>query len=471
MRRRAPFTTTCAAAFVGRQGRLPVAVALLAATLVATDAGARRVPSAGGKVVVSVPEDLIEAAAEAHIYVPMIERVHPRSVRDALAHPALPGLPGWRSTVLVDAVASPDKSEWILTAPGPAGGMGASLGSCFATDGRGRWPGVVLRAAGIDIDVSVVRDTVTLRFSKPVGAVPELLEGCMLRGATGQYSRTGRLQLDARDGHVLGPPSMRRIELRPPGQPADLVADPPLTPGVGTLLAPFPDVLLLLQPKNLREKDPLDLTSDEGALPSFRTELRADLLVNIFWAGRGGPALGILPPGLAPARPLPEPTAPGRPLPLTLNTLSSAAERISIVRDGDDILADGVVERIAVLLRTRGFGTQPLAPGVSTAGDALRVLRWRPPTSDPALALLVLVGTYPEIADAVTLDGVKLLSDDADARLQVAMTLERELIAGRAAVPLLVAERWFGFNADLRGVRVRPDGVPLLDQAFWGGNP
>lgn len=450
---------------------LPIAFAALALGIVATDADARRVPSVGGKVVVSVPESILEATVEAHIYVPMIERVRERSARDRLAHPSLPGLPGWRSTVLVDVVASPDQKEWILTAPGPAGGMGASLTSCFTIGGRGRWPGVVLKAAGVDLDVSVVRETVTLSFSEPVGAVPELLEGCMLRGATGQYSRTGRLQLDARDGHVLGPPPMRRIEFRPLGQPADLIADPPLTPGVGTLLAPFPDVLLLLQPKKLREKDPLELTSDEAALRSFRTELRADLLVNIFWSGRGGPALGILPPGLAPARPLPEPTVPGRPLPLTLNNLSSAAERISIVRDGDDILADGVVERIAVLLRTRGFGTQPVAPGVSSSGSALRVLRWRPPTADPALALLVLAGTYPEIVGADTLDSGKLLDDDADARVQAAMTLERQWIEQRAVVPLLVSERWFGFNADLRSVRVRPDGVPLLDQAFWGGQP
>jgi hypothetical protein len=454
-----------------RRLRRSIVWPLLALVLVAAEADARRVPSAGGKVVVSVPEALLEATVEAHIYVPMIERVRAPSSRDQLAHPSLPGLPGWRSTVLVDVVSSPDQAEWILTAPGPAGGMGASLTQCFAADGRGRWPGTALRAAGIEVKVQVVRDTVTLGFSRPVGAVPELLEGCMLRGATGQFSRSGRLQLDARDGHVLGPPPMRRVEFRPPGQPADLVADPPLTPGVGTLSAPFPDVLLLLQPKKLRDKDPLDLTSDAGALPSFRTELRADLLVNIFWSGRGGPALGILPPGLAPARPLPEPTAPGRPLSLTLGNLSSAAERVSILRDGDDVLVDGVVERIAVLLRTRGFGTQPLSPGVSSSDTALRVLRWRPPTADPALALLVLAGTYPELLDGAALDGVRLLSDDIDARLQTAMTLERELIGSRAVVPLLVAERWFAFNPDLRGVQVRPDGVPLLDRAFWGGTP
>ena len=55
-----------------------------------------------------------------------------------------------------------------------------------------------------------------------------------------------------------------------------------------------------------------------------------------------------------------------------------------------DALLEGVIERLAVILRNRGILVDIKRSTNDAAGDGVEILRWRPPTSDPALALLSL---------------------------------------------------------------------------------
>ncbi len=99
------------------------------------------------------------------------------------------------------------------------------------------------------------------------------------------------------------------------------------------------------------------------------------------------------------------------------------------------------------------------------------MLRWRPPTEDPAVALLELAGRNPELmsdeAGSGTLDP-RLLSMDEGERVEGALAVERQWLEERRVIPLMTAERWFTFDPRLHGVHIRADGVPLLHDAFWG---
>jgi hypothetical protein len=97
----------------------------------------------------------------------------------------------------------------------------------------------------------------------------------------------------------------------------------------------------------------------------------------------------------------------------------------------------------------------------------------RPPTTDPALALLSLAGTRAElrakdVARAALADE-RLLSRNRDDRVAAALALERAWIDLGVAIPLMTADRWFVVDPDLRGVVIRPDGVPLVDGAYFAG--
>lgn len=450
---------------------------LLLGVALALPASARREPSLGGTLVLAVPGELKDATVDAHQRSPLVEPAVGRTAQERLAHPSVKGLPGWKSLILEEAIPSEDYREWTLRFEGPGPPVARTLQQCFDVAAEGAWPGRVLVAAGVTSSVRAAPGEVVIAFSRSVGPLGELLAGCLLPTTTGPYAVLGDRHLGARDGHVKGPPAIARVELRSFGEPGDLVAGSPMASGVGELLAPFPDVVVLHQGLDVRVRDPLELgTRGDRGLRAFREELAADYLAAIFWAGRGSSAFGILPPGLAPARPLPDPLGGGRPLPLTLNALSSGAERIQVHHPDDDILVDGVVERLAVLLRTRGFAIESRPGGEGQgASDALAVVRWRPPTADPALALLELASRFPDLqvrppTDSPVADP-RLLSADPEERVEAAIALERHWIETRAVVPLVTAERWFAFNPRLRGVRVRPDGVPLIDEAYWGESP
>ena len=119
---------------------------------------------------------------------------------------------------------------------------------------------------------------------------------------------------------------------------------------------------------------------------------------------------------------------------------------------GDPLAAD-LADRLALLLRGRGWST--------SGGPSARIVRWRPSTDDPALAMLELAALVDLPAPATLLDGA--LAD----RTEAALSLERSWLREGRVVPLLTAALWYSVSPRLRGVRIRGDGVPLLADAWW----
>jgi hypothetical protein len=103
------------------------------------------------------------------------------------------------------------------------------------------------------------------------------------------------------------------------------------------------------------------------------------------------------------------------------------------------------------------------------ANVALQLIRWRPQTLDPALALLQLVADHPDVFSAPTDRLDALLSGDPAERLAAAVSVEASWLSDRRVVPLFTAERWISVSPAVRGVRIRPDGVPLLHDAYLVG--
>ncbi|MFZ9887985.1 MAG: hypothetical protein ACO3JL_10825, partial [Myxococcota bacterium] len=268
-----------------------------------------------------------------------------------------------------------------------------------------------------------------------------------------------------------GEPSLAVVELRREGDPADIAFGAPSASQGGALLAPYPDVVLLFQSRASRGADPLLIAAQDGAA-RLQSDLELELLIDVYGGGSGRTATGLLPPGLAPARPLDPPPVVRRSEPLTLAALPASAPRVPLHLWSHDDLSVGIADRLAVLLRAGGYGalierdmTKPLVDGVA-------LLRWRAPTTDAALALLALIGRWPELKELIgsqALKDARLLDAEADARIAAALELERRLLATRAVIPLVSADRWLTLDPMLRGVRLRVDGVPLLHDAWWGG--
>ncbi len=486
--------------------------ASLLALLVTTSVHARRLPGPGGKVTVALPQELVGPTSEAHLYAPLVEPTLGDDAATSLARPPIPNFPEWKSSVLRAVNREDGGAVWRLTADQTSSIVAESVARCFSKRTEGSWPAAVLKARGVNVDVSAAGADVRVKFSEPVGPMLELLAGCSLRtssGAhTGGYTAGSAGILVWRSGGYGPPPLLGFVEvtssaagtLAPtpfgatplgatpgtsspaggaPASRADIVAFGAESPGSATLLAPFPDVLMLLQSPAAKKKDPLGLFDRAVGTLGFRQRLRADLLAAAYAQGRGGVAEGLLPPGIAPARPLPQPQGPERLAPLALVQLPANAPRLLVRRAEGDQLVDGVVERLAVLLRNRGYLVDFVRPpsdgaaGDPRSADAVEVLRWRPPTTDPALALLSLAGARPNLVDddaaQRALKDPRLLSFAEEERVAAAVALERAWLDAGLAVPLLTADRWFTADPDLRGVRIREDGVPLLHDATFGG--
>jgi hypothetical protein len=433
---------------------------------------ARRAPSPGGSVSVAVPAELLPTFIEAHAYVPLFE---PRQLTDDVG---VPGAPEHSSRV-VDAVShSDDDRTWRLEVRAPPQEVAHAIGRCLAGRNERRFPVDALRAAGVVADVSVTGGDVTIVFNKPVGVFPELLSWCPLRPSvgtpTGPYALSAPGRLSWRSGGFMAPPLLGAVELREAenAERADVVIAPSGdTPGAtGALLAPWPDVIVLVQSTDTALADPFALNDDEKGLSGFRQTLRADLLVAAWASGRGGPTEALLPPGVAPARPLP-PITSTTTAPLSLTPVPSGGPRLPLFVAEGDILSDAVAERLAVLLRGRGIVLD--VRRVSRGDDGGELVRWRPPSRDAALSLLSFVGERDGLAsdkdvETALADG-RLLARDPELRLAAALVLERALLDSRLVVPVVVIERIVAVDADLRGVVIRGDGIPLLDGAWWGG--
>ncbi len=472
-----------AAAFLG--------VVVVVALLFSATAQARRAPGPGGTVIVSVPADLVGAVVEAHIFAPLLQ---PRGLDVGAAAPdraPLAGAPAWSSAVLSKIAVDDAGLRWTLTPHAPVGVVKEAVARCLSgrpdRTPQSSWPVMALRAAGVSETVEGIGGDVVVTFDKPVFVLPELLAFCPLRAAqnapTGAYAISGPGRLAWRSGSFDAPPLLGAIEVRASAgtdtttDKADVVVNP--TGGDSgngaTQLSPWPDVVVLVQGSGARDADPFGLSDARAGTRAFRTALRADLLAAAWASGRGGPTEALLPPGVAPARPLPASVGVDR-TPLALRPVPADAPRVSVVVRGGDVVTDGVAERLAVILRARGRLLEVRRAEAQSEDGAERgseLVRWHPPTKDAALALLSFIGARPELnndpAVRRALDDRALLAADPAVRLAAALALERALLDSRRVVPLLVVDRFLVVDPDLRGVVVRGDGVPLLDGAWWGG--
>jgi len=471
-------------------GRVLVAALVVACGVV--PAWARRAPAPGGTAVVSVPPELLEATLEAHSFAPLFVPRGGQLGGDV----ATPGAPEHTSNVIAELEPVTTAGEvlgtsWRLRAWAPAPDVAHAVTRCLAPHAvpgsktpRTTFASAVLAAAGVTVEVVGRHEDVVVRFNKPVFVVAELLTACPLRPAsgapTGPYAVQAPGRLAWRSGSYEAPPLLGAIELRGPltgSERADVVVahgESSLSAGA-TLLSPWPDVIALVQEPDTVVSDPLGLADDEGAgLFSFRQGLRADLLAATWGAGRGGPTEALLPPGVAPARPLPPPPASAPSLPLALVPLPRDAPRVTLAVGADDALSDAVAERLAVLLRGRRTLLEVKRGEQGKSGSAdVELVRWRPPSRDAAVSLLAFVGARagllnePAVQKATA--DARLLGADPAQRLGAALALERALLDERLVVPLIVVDRSIVVDPDLRGVILRGDGVPLLDGAWWGG--
>ncbi len=426
----------------------------------------RRQPAAGGEVTVALPAPLRAATREALLFVPLAEADDvslPPTVR--AARPLVPGT-AVRSHVLSAISGAEGDVSWTLSPHEPTPGLEDSVRACLAPEpGDSAWPGRALAAAGVSARVSEDGGGIRVEFSTGVAVLPELLTGCLLRsaqGATGAFEAGDAGRLPAREAAIGGRPLVDAISLRDEDSPADVSLGDPRREGGGLLVAPWPDVLLLVLDDGAREADPLGLGEDGESLVRFQGELAPALLRAGRPGGRGAGTRGLLPPGVGPDRPLAGAREAAPPHPLELRALPESAPRLTVHVPEADPLAVDIADRLALLLRARGWATDRR----SGDGPTGRIIRWRPPVADAGLALLVLADRVPSLRlDSV--DAASLLAGSPSERTSAALTLERRWIAERRAVPLLTASRWLVLHARLRGVRVRGDGVPLLDGASW----
>ena len=426
----------------------------------------RRQPAAGGEVTVALPASLRAATREALLFLPLAEADDVSlSPTVRAARPLVPGT-SVRSHVLSAISGAEEDVSWTLTPRDPTPGLEDSVRDCLAPESGGSaWPRRALAAAGVSVRVSGDGGGIRVEFSTSVAVLPELLTGCMLQstqGPTGAFEDDGAGRLSAREAALGGRPLVDAISLRDEASPADISLGDPRREGGGLLVAPWPDVLLLVLDEGARKADPLGLGDGGEALVRFQRELAPELLLAVRHGGRGAGARGLLPPGVGPDRPLAGAREAASPSPLELRTLTDAAPRLTVYLPEADPLAVDIADRLALLLRARGWATDRMGEN----GPTGRIIRWRPPVGDAGLALLVLADRVPSLRlDSV--DAARLLAGSPSERTSAALTLERRWIAERRAVPLLTASRWLVLHARLRGVRVRGDGVPLLDGASW----
>jgi hypothetical protein len=97
-----------------------------------------------------------------------------------------------------------------------------------------------------------------------------------------------------------------------------------------------------------------------------------------------------------------------------------------------------------------------------------QLLRFRPRSSDPALALLELAALSPDLAKlgGALISAKDLLSLSPSARTLAAINLERYWLSTGKVVPLMTTQHWFATKQRLHGVELGPAGTPSLLRAW-----
>lgn len=409
---------------------------LLLLLLVPSAGEARRSPSVGGEVRLALPEELSRVTRAAAQGRPLLEPADPQ--RPAWLDQARPRLAG---THLV--------SRWVQELVPDASGqrwrvVGAkevvdTLRRCFDTS---TWPAAVLQAAGLTVDVAPASEGALLRFDGPVPALPNLLTGCAHAGARSFQATEEAL--------TRGGVGIHRIVLGAPDGPADVRVDAPRGTGDSQVVSGVDGVVLLVQGDASRASDPLGIGQGPEGFAQFTERLMPGLLAEVLADGRAEAAGGLLPAALVPARP------PRRGGGAPAAATGSGSLRLA---PADGRLLGGLADRLVALAQARQVGRSTEAP------DS-RLVRWGPPSEDPALSLLALAATLPELPTD-DLDLASLLHADPARRLAAALDLERRWIDERRVLPLLTAKRWVAVHPDLRGVQLRSDGAVLLHDAYW----
>jgi len=341
-----------------------------------------------------------------------------------------------------------------------------TLERCLTDPGGPSWPAKLLRQAEVEAKVSEGTNPqgFQVTFSSPVGVLPQLLTGCRLASGSSEAPYVLRDGvLEARAEPTSGrTPLIGEIRRERSTENADIQLDGPITGKRGSQMDGVSDVVLLLSPKEQEDKDPLGfsgLTSEQRG-----TRLAAAPLLAAVHQGRGGVTDRLLPEGVALSAP---PSQAGRPPPAPLKiSLPSTADTgeggvLKLSWPSDDELLGQIAERLALL----ASGSQTRC---TRAEGGFRLLRFRPRSQDPALALLELAQASPVLAAAAKekLTDPRLLSADPTKRIEAALELERSWLSSGLAFPLLTTQHWLALDAELRDVELDPTGVPSLHRAW-----
>ena len=439
---------------------------------------AYRSPQLGAAVNVHLPQHEVIQTQRKHLYVPLLEPVIESEWVKNQIMPPLKRHPQWRSRVITDLRSQKGGQVWTIHSREPISIVEASLKDCLLPQRmKALWPSWIIRGLNNAPDFRVQTKAVRVQFQKPMPIFPALLAGCLYFGPdsqeTGAYVLDSSARLTTNPKSLRPPLSITTINFLPNEEDAHIVGGSPEDLDGEQVLAPFPDVVLLLQNPKTVEKDPLLIKARPGGVDSFKNAVNPNAMLGLYWSGKGAACSGILPPGLGPPRPLPESTN-GALLPLRLDSLPADAPHVAISQWPQDALTEGVFERMAVILRTQGVRAESVQT-YSQSSD-MEIIRWRPPVDDPALALLVLAGQYPDYL-AEGEQGIALRNDPmmvsavASDRMAAAVQWEQRWLSGYRVIPLMTAERWFVYKSNLEGVIIEADGLPRFENAYKGREP
>ena len=433
-------------------------------------ATARRLPQPGGSVSIELPPEARRTFLELHRSLPLLRRAHGTAPNERTSLQS--STSEWTSHVLESLQSSADHRRWTLSAhPDQRRILRRTLQACLSAGHPTPWPALVLTRLQVTHTLTPSPHGLTLEFNHPVGPLPELLAGCRVpfnpRRPLGPFQQRRSNTLERNPGSTAPLPLLESITLTESGFQADVRTTRSTDASLSVLVAPVPDVILLLQEPTTRSVDPLKLASPEG-LTQFYQQLGAPLLLSVHHETYGIPTRAILPPGVAPPRPLPLATSDSGAR-LSLPPLGDDSPTHTLLTTVNTPLFQSLAERLSVLYRHHGYRLQERpAPAPGTT----RLVAWRSPTPDPALAILHLANAYQQQCGVPPSDTPlklreQLLSAHLETRLEAALLLEREWVSHRVMVPLATLSAWYEINPHLRGVRIASEGVPLLHDAFW----
>ena len=438
-----------------------------------SSAHGRRLPEPGGQATIFIAPNKESSFIEAHLSIPLLEANTPSKTASQTYYSAS----SWRSSFIESIEESNNNQSWSITPKlEQAATIRMSIHQCFShtTSGKARWPAKILHLLDIKSQIKLTTGGVKITFSSPVGPLPELLAGCEIRAGKeslqGPFTLSGKRVLRSNRKSFVAAPLLDTVTLTSSTQDAHINQSRSTTISGNILVAPIPDVLLLFQSSNAVQLDPIKLSQPTGTT-DFYKYLNIPLLLSISEETYGRRAETILPPGIAPPLPLAKHHPSISPL-LNLPPLRTNAPVYTLQSDLGQPLLQNTGDRLRVIFRNHGIR---LAQSGANPGD-LQLVQWHSPTSDPGLAILHLANLYnrkfgytpKEITKELQR---KLLSPNLEERLEAALKAQRDLLRSKVILPLATLATWYEVHPDLVNIRMSPQGIPLLHDAFWSRQP